>query len=164
MKNLLVYNFCMKMVNNLSGTRFFKIKRKLLNFAGISIGSNSKVVGPINISRAARLQIGENVWIGKGFEIYGNGEVEIGDNCDFGPDVTFFTGSHEIGDVSRRAGKELKFDYKIGNGNWVGGKTSFINGASIGCSNVIGASTLVTKSYQSDLLIMGSPAKVIRKL
>ncbi|PKE34254.1 hypothetical protein CW697_02060 [Macrococcoides caseolyticum] len=60
-----------------------------MKIIGICIGNNTKLVGPITVSRAANLKIGDNVWIGKGFEIYGNGKVIIGDNCDFGPDVTF---------------------------------------------------------------------------
>lgn len=160
MRNAILYNTCMRLVNFLSGTRFFHTKRKILRIIGICVGNNTKIVGPITVSRAATLKIGDNVWIGKGFEIYGNGKVFIGDNCDFGPDVTFFTGSHEIGDKKRRAGKGIKFEYSIGRGNWIGGKTSFLNGASLEDSNVVAANSLITKNFNSNLLIMGNPATI----
>jgi acetyltransferase-like isoleucine patch superfamily enzyme len=83
------------------------IKRNLLNWAGFNIGEGTKVVGPLTVY--GDLEIGKNTWIGTGFKIHGNGIVKSGSNCDIAPDVTFLTGSHELGDAGRRAGAGRKF-------------------------------------------------------
>ena len=76
----------------LTGTRpcFFETKRRWLNSIGYSIGEGTKVVGPMECY--AKLKVGRNCWLGKNLKINGNGTVEIGDNCDIGPEVTFQTG------------------------------------------------------------------------
>ena len=87
----------------LTGTRpcFFETKRRWLNSIGYSIGEGTKVVGPMECY--AKLKVGRNCWLGKNLKINGNGTVEIGDNCDIGPEVTFQTGGHQIGTSERRA-------------------------------------------------------------
>lgn len=146
------------------GTRFFGIKRKIFNSIGIIVGDNTKVVGPINISRVAKLEIGDNNWIGTNLTIHGNGKVVIGDNNDFGPDITILTGTHEIGTHKRRAGKGVTLDYVFGNGNWIGAKSTFINGSGTSHGVIIGACSLVTKNTESNSLYIGTPARKMREL
>lgn len=163
--NIIKFKVSMFLVNNFfSGTNFFKIKIYLLKSIGYEIGENSKIVGPLFIGRAVNLKIGSNTWVGKNLTIHGNGDVLIGDNCDLAPEITFLTGSHKIGNSERRAGEGISFNYKVGNGNWIGAKSVFINGASIGNSNIVAANSLVTKNFDNDLLILGSPAKVSKIL
>lgn len=112
--------FCLFLVNKIFvGTKYFNIKRKLLNLIGFKIGENTKVVGPIECY--GKVVIGDNCWIGKNLKINGNGTVTIGDNCDIAPEVTFQTGGHKIGGTDRRAGVGLIFCQSIGNGTWLGG-------------------------------------------
>ena len=73
----------------------FSLKRKLLRGLGYSIGENTKIVGPIFCT--GNLLIGRDCWIGRNFKVHGNGTVILGDRLDVGPDVTFVTGTHEVG-------------------------------------------------------------------
>ena len=59
---------------------FFPLKRKILNWGGFQIGTESEVVGPI--SSKGILIIGSNVFIGANLTCHGQGTVEIEDNCD----------------------------------------------------------------------------------
>ena len=147
----------------LKGTKSFEKKRKLLNkLEGYSIGEGTKIVGPIQST--GRLTIGKNCWIGKNFYVNGNGSVTIGDNCDIAPEVTFQTGGHEIGDASRRAGKGCIHHQRVGNGVWIGGRTTIVNTVTIGDGSVIAGCACVTKNVENNTLVGGVPAKVIRKL
>lgn len=105
-----------------SGTHFFSLKNRMLNSIGLKVGKDTKIVGPIKIGRMMKLEIGQKCWIGTNFVIHGNGRVKLGDNCDVGPDVTILTGSHEIGNESRRAGKGVTYNSSIGDGIWIGSK------------------------------------------
>ena len=102
-----------------------KMKRKLLNGIGCSIGEGTTIVGPIECK--GFISIGKNCWIGKNCKINGNGTVTIGDNCDLGPEVTFQTGGHVIGNADRRAGTGEVFHQAVGSGTWIGGRLSLIH-------------------------------------
>ena len=145
-----------------AGTGAFKIKRALLCASGYDIGDGTKVVGPIHSS--AELHIGKNCWIGKNFVCNGNGRVDIADNCDIGPEVTFQTGGHEIGDAERRAGKGRKFRQSGGKGTWIGGRVTILGETSIGNACVVAGCACVVKSVGDNMLVGGVPARSIRNL
>lgn len=147
-----------------AGTKpsYFSKKRALLNAIGYDIGEGTKVVGPIY--NTGTLVVGANCWIGKNLTINGNGKVIIGDNCDIAPEVTFQTGSHQIGDESRRAGAGYNADIKVGNGTWIGVRTTILNDVTIGNSCVVAACACVAKNVSDNQLVGGVPAKTIREL
>lgn len=152
-------------INNwLSYPGAFKLKRILLNsLANIELESGVKVVGPIKIT-LNKLHIGSDTWVGKNFICNGNGSVTIGSNCDIAPEVIFNTGGHEIGGPERRGGKGLVFQQKIGNGCWLGARSTFINNCSLGDSCVVAACACVGKKFDDNVVVGGVPAKVIKTL
>lgn len=146
------------------GTHFFAVKRALLTASGLRIGNNTKIVGPIHFGNASDISIGEDCWIGKNLSIHGDGKVVIGDRCDFAPDVSILTGSHQIGDPSRRAGEGISFSITVGDGCWIGSGARITGHTDIGTGSVIGACALVNKSIQPNVVVAGVPAKIIREL
>lgn len=146
----------------LSGTKFFELKRTLLNCCGFKVGRGSRIVGPMFVS--TKLTIGSDCWIGKNFICNGNGSVTIGNNCDIGPEVTFQTGGHKIGGAERRAGVGVRFNQTVGNGTWICGRSTIIGETIVGNSCVIAGCACVTKDVPDNTLVGGVPAKEIRKL
>ena len=144
------------------GTRHFEKKRKIMNKMGFQVGEGTKIVGPIFCT--VTLTIGKNCWIGKNFLCNGNGFVTIGDNCDIAPEVVFQTGGHEIGGFERRAGKGCVFTQRVGDGTWIGGRTTIIGETTIGKSCVVAGCACVTKDVPDNVLVGGIPAKIIRAL
>lgn len=144
------------------GTRYFEQKRKLLIKLGNNVGKGTKIVGPIFSTGC--LDIGEDCWIGKNLTVNGNGKVRIGSNCDIAPEVTFQTGSHKIGTHEHRAGDGYNADIVIGDGCWLGVRTTLLAGVSVGDGSVVAACACVTKSVNEDMLVGGIPAKVMKEL
>lgn len=144
------------------GTKYFEKKRKILKKMGYEIGEGTKVVGPIACTTS--LNIGKDCWIGKNFCCNGNGSVAIGDHCDIAPDVTFQTGGHEIGSSDRRAGKGLKFSQSVGDGTWIGGRSTILGNTTIGKGCVVAGCACVVKNVPDNVLAGGVPAKIIRTL
>lgn len=142
--------------------QYFEAKRKLLNNIGFEIGEGTKVVGPIE--SVGKLTVGKNCWIGKNLKVNGIGTVTIGDNCDIAPEVTFQTGGHEIGTAERRAGIGCVFHQTVGNGTWIGGRSTILNNTNIGNSCVVAGCACVTKDVPDNVLVGGIPAKIIRSL
>lgn len=153
------------LINHLfCGTRFFQIKRRLLCFADITCGNDVRLVGPIYFGGVSDIVIGNNVWIGYDFRIYGNGSVKIGSNIDIAPEVSVFTGSHKITDLSEhRAGTGISYSVSVEDGCWIGGRTSIVGDVAIGKGTVIGACTLVNKDIANDVVVAGVPAKILKR-
>lgn len=150
-------------VNHLyTGTKFFDKKCELLRKMGYQIGENTKIVGPLFCT--GQLTVGSNCWIGKNFAVNGNGAVMIGDCCDIAPEVTFQTGSHQIGNHSRRAGEGVNQNIQVGNGCWIGVRSTILGGVQIGEGSVVAACACVTRDVQPDTLVGGIPAKTIKEL
>lgn len=128
---------------------------------GFKIGENTKIVGPIFIT--GELNIGNNCWVGAFFKVFGNGKVIIGDNCDIAPEVCFFTGGHVVGDSDRRAGTGEIYTIVIGNGTWIGARSTFVKNISIGEANVIACGAVVINDSEENCLLAGVPAKVKKR-
>ena len=143
-------------------SRSFHIKRSLLNSCGNCIGEHTAIVSPINIK--GKLITGSNCWINCGFTVHGNGTVIIGDSCDIGPDVCFLTGGHQIGNYQRRAGKGETYSIYVGNGCWIGARSTILGNTHISDSSVIAACACVIKDIPSKELWGGVPARYIRRL
>lgn len=145
-----------------TSSKHFEVKRRLLNSTvGFEIGEGTRIVAPIECT--GTLKIGKACWIGKNLKVNGNGSVVIGDNCDIGPEVTFQTGGHEIGDASRRAGGGIHHP-KVGSGVWIGGRSTIIGTTCIGDSCVVAGCACVVHDIEPNVLVGGVPAKVIRRL
>lgn len=159
------HSFVFYLINHLfEGTNplFFAVKRWLLRSVGCVVGDNTSILGPIYCS--GHLVFGRNCWVGANLVVRGNGTVIIGDNVDIGPDVTFLTGTHHIGGVERRAGRGYSCTIMVGDGCWIGARSTFLNEIDIGNSTVIAAASCVCKNVPKNVIVGGVPAKVIRGL
>ena len=77
-------------------TRFFKVKRGLLRWAGATIGSNVRIVSSAKFYLTGQLIIGDNTWIGhEVLVVGGDAPVCIGKNVDIAPRVNIITGGHQ---------------------------------------------------------------------
>lgn len=153
---LLNHFFCM--------TRAFSIKRGLLRFAGIQVGKNTKVVGPVKCGNVIAVSIGDDCWIGSDLKLFGNGKVIIGSNCDFSSGISVLTGSHRIGGTERRAGEGVSFSVSVGSGSWIGANATLLGDCSIGLGCVIGACSLVNRDILDNTVAAGVPVKEIKTL
>jgi maltose O-acetyltransferase len=146
------------------GTHFFALKRGLFRCAGIKVGKKTKIVGPVFFGNCSKIRIGDYCWIGTKFCVYGDGEVVIGDNCDIAPEVAFFTGSHEIGDATRRAGNGKLFRIEVKSGCWICARVSITGNTVIERSSVVGACSFVNKDVGDNCVVAGVPAQRIKGL
>lgn len=153
----------MFLVNHVyAGTEAWGRKRALLRAAGWKIGEGTCIVGPVTCS--GTVEIGTDCWIGRNFTVHGNGTVIIGDCCDLAPEVAFFTGGHAMGGPERRAGAGETYTIQVGNGCWLGGRSSFTRSITVGNGAVIAACACVTKDVPENVLAGGVPARTLRSL
>ena len=99
--------------------------------------------------------------------------VEIGDDCNFGPNVTIVTPLHPLVPRERKSIKTSKGDkkalcyaksVKIGNNCWICANVTICPGVTIGDNCVIGAGSVVTRDIEPDSLAAGVPCRILRKI
>lgn len=113
---------------------------------------------------------GFNIHIGDHF--YGNYHLTLldtcpitfGTHCYVGPDCGFYTPVHPLSAKLRDADVEMGKPITVGNSVWFGGHVTVLPGVTLGDRVVVGAGSVVTKSFGSDVVIAGNPARIIRRL
>lgn len=122
----------------------------------------------LHIERSFQCDYGKNIHIGENF--YSNfnltildcAEVVIGKNCMVAPNVAIYTATHPINPIDRVSGLEYAKKITIGNNCWIGGNAVICPGVTLGDNVVVGAGSVVTKSFGDNVVIAGNPAKIIK--
>jgi len=137
------------------------------------LGQNCFMHGPIFFHYGTHTRIGNNFFANFNFTVQDDAFVTIGDDCNFGPNVTIVTPIHPLLPNERMAmmtagGEKKKLCYAksvtIGNNCWLGAGVIVCSGASIGENCVIGAGSVVTKNIPPNTFAAGIPCKVIREI
>ena len=137
------------------------------------MGEGVRIQGPITFHYGKHTKIGKNVFANFHFTVQDDGEVTIGDNCNFGPNVTIVTPVHPMVASERRAirtaqGEEKLMCYAkpvhIGKDCWFGASVTVCPGVTIGDNCVIGAGSVVTRDIPANSFAAGVPCRVIREI
>ncbi|SJM93457.1 acyltransferase [Crenothrix polyspora] len=91
-----------------------------------------------------------------------SGHITLKRGCFIAPNVGIITANHRIGDLKTH---ERGKDVVIGADSWIGMNAVILPGVILGDHTVVGAGSVVTKSFpEGNVLIAGNPAKIIKKL
>ena len=121
-------------------------------------GKNFKVGTNAFIYAPEKLTVGDNVYVG--FNSYlGQGEINLSDEVLIGNFVSITASNHQKKDGSWRFGGFQQEPINIGRGVWLSANSCITAGISIGSGTVVGAGAVVTKSFGSDKVLIGIPAK-----
>ncbi len=118
-------------------------------------------------SESAHITIGKNTAINNGFTLIANStSINIGADCCIGPNFTCYDSNfHSIKPSERHDYTKLEDKpVFIGNNVFIGSNVSLLKGVNVGDNSVIGAGSVVTKSFPKNSLIAGNPAKLIRMI
>lgn len=91
-------------------------------------------------------------------------QVTFGNHVFVAPNCCFTTAEHAIDPEMRKAGVEVAKPITIGNNVWIGAGSTILAGVEIGNNTVIGAGSVVTKSIPSNVVAVGVPCKILRKI
>lgn len=137
-----------------------EILKKLLG----ACGTNITIEGLFNCDYGYNITVGENFYANYNLVILDVAKVNIGDNVFIGPNVGIYTACHPLDAAERITGLEYGKPISIGNNVWIGGNVSILPGATIGDNTVIGAGSVVTKNIPAGFVAAGNPCKAIKKL
>ena len=111
------------------------------------------------------LVIGERCVIGARATITAHESIVIGDDVWFGPNVYVSDANHGYQDPDTPIGLQFgRHDpVEIGAGTWIGNGAVVLPGARIGRNVVVGAGSVVRGTVPDHSVVVGAPAKVVRR-
>ncbi|HFG2122019.1 TPA: sugar O-acetyltransferase [Vibrio cholerae] len=129
-----------------------------------STGSSIHIESTFNCDYGLNIHVGENFYANFGCVILDVAEVRIGDNCFIAPQVGIYTATHPIDPIQRNSGLDFGKPIRIGNNCWIGGHATINPGVTLGDNVVVASGAVVTKSFGSNVVIGGNPARVLKEI
>jgi len=135
-----------------------------VNLYGCTIGDYSKI--------GAFVEIQKNAIIGKNCKISSHTficeGIHIADNVFIGHNVTFINDVYPRA-VNKEGTLQSEKDWKIietfiESGVSIGSSATILAGIKIGENSIVGAGAVVTKDVPSNVIVVGNPARVLRKI
>ena len=117
----------------------------------------TKVIKPENIKRGSRTP-----GLSHGCHLDGRNGIVFGENVWIGPYVTIVSQNHDLNNFHAYLKEGSIF---IGDNCWLGAHSILLPGVVLGNHVVVGAGSVVTKSFKQDnILIAGNPAGIVKEL
>lgn len=158
---------CLELLYDYNTTRPSEFKRRaeLLKEMFAEIGENCYIEQPFHSNWGGHhVHMGDNVYANFNFTLVDDGDIFIGDNCMFGPNVTIATAGHPILPELRLDMLQYNISVHIGKNVWIGAGSVIIPGVNIGDNTVIGAGSVVTKDIPANVVAVGNPCRVMREI
>lgn len=130
-----------------------------------SIGEGCYIEPPLHANWAGRhVHFGKSIYANFNLTLVDDGDIFVGDNVMFGPNVTVSTAGHPILPELRAKGLQYNLPVHIGRNVWIGGGAQIMPGVTIGDDTVIGAGSVVTRDIPAGVVAVGVPCRVVREI
>ncbi len=122
------------------------------------------IEAPFHCAYGVNIQLGEQVFLNAGCTILDCATVTIEDQCQLGPNVQIYCAEHHQDPIKRSVeGLEIARPVHIGKRVWIGGGAIILAGVTIGDGAVVGAGSVVTKDVDPGQVVVGNPARPIKR-
>ncbi len=136
----------------------------LKNLIGKMADDNALIIQPFFCDYGKHIRLGMRFFANFNFTVLDEAYVTIGDDCFIGPNVSIYTACHSTNPIERNSRKEWALPVTIGDNVWIGGSVTILPGVTIGDNVTIGAGSVVVKDIPSNVIAVGNPCRVIKRL
>lgn len=139
-----------------------RVRELLAELTGKPVDESVTVFPPFYADFGKNITLGKRIFINAGCKFQDQGGVTIGDDCLIGHNTVLATLNHDL-DPTKRADLHPA-PIVIGRNVWIGANVTVLPGVTIGDNSVIAAASVVTKDVPGDTIVVGSPARAVRRV
>lgn len=140
-------------------------RNRLLKEMFAEIGENCYIEPPLRANWGGHhVHFGKNVYANFNLTLVDDTHIYVGDYTMIGPNVVIATGGHPILPELRKKGYQFNAPIHIGENCWIGAGAIILPGITIGKNVVVGAGSVVTKDLPDNVVAVGNPCKILRKI
>ena len=121
------------------------------------LGNNFFYQDPVTLTSAFNISIGDNVSIASFVHMWGEGEIEIGDDVMIASHCAITSVTHNPKNLIFNK-ENINKKVTIGNNVWIGSHSIIVPGVTIGNNVIIGAGSFVNKDIPDNTMFCGIPA------
>ncbi|XRQ09034.1 sugar O-acetyltransferase [Actinomadura welshii] len=129
-----------------------------------SVAPDAHIRAPLYVDYGTYITVGSGTFANYGLVALDVAPITIGDDVQIGPNVQLLTPTHPLDPGKRRAKLEAAEPIVIEDNVWLGGGAIVLPGVTIGANTIIGAGAVVSKDVPSDVVAVGNPARITRRL
>ncbi len=144
-----------------------KKREEILREALGTYGENLYIIPPIYANWGLKnVHVGKNVIFNFNVCLVDDADIFIGDDCLIGPGCHIITAQHPISPTLRKGKDKLQYNKPVhlGNNVWLGAGVIVLPGVTIGDNSIIAAGSVVTHNVAPNVIVAGTPAKVLRQI
>lgn len=139
-----------------------EIQELFAKLTNTELNETLNVIPPFNTDFGKNIHIGQRVFINSGCKMQDQGGIYIGDDVLIGHNACLLTLNHEM-EPENRADmhpKPIHIEGKV----WLGSNVTVLPGVTIGEGAIVAAGAVVTKDVESNTIVGGVPAKIIKRI
>jgi acetyltransferase-like isoleucine patch superfamily enzyme len=139
-----------------------EIRNLLSQITGSEIDESVDVFTPLYINYGKHTKIGKNVFINFDCIFLDLGGITIDDGVLIAPKVCLLSEGHPIELENRHA--LVPKSIHIKKNAWIGAGATILQGVTIGENSVVAAGSVVSKDVPDNVIVGGTPAKIIKEI
>lgn len=158
---------CLNKLYDFNATRPIQVeeRQKMLKEMFAEVGEGCYIEPPFHANFGGKhVHFGNFVYANFNLTLVDDTHIYVGDYTMFAPNVVIATAGHPILPELREKQYQFNASVKIGRNCWLGAGVIVLPGVTIGDNSVIGAGSVVTKDIPANVVAVGNPCRVLRKI
>lgn len=140
------------------------LRRRILGELFGAVGLEVEIRPPFHCDYGWQIFVGARTFANFGLVALDVARITIGEDVQIGPNVQLLTPTHPIEPEPRRRKIEGGRPITIGDNVWLGGGVIVLPGVTIGENTVVGAGAVVVRDLPPNVVAVGNPARVVRRI
>lgn len=139
-----------------------EIQNYLKKITGKEVDASVNISQPFYSDFGKHITFGKDIFVNQNVTFVDLGGITIEDQVLIGPCARLITVNH-LTDPKKRRGLSVA-PIRIKKNAWIGANVTILPGITVGENAIIAADSTVTKDVPANVIVAGSPAKIMREI